>query len=276
MAASAPSTDLELDLAAYRIPGPDTCYYIPNFITVEEEEYLIGKIKDSPQQRWKQLANRRLQLWGGELTSNNALIAQAMPAFVESYPDIIARLRATGMKYVCRVGVLGELTLTLTICRIADCSASDAQGIMPHEDGPAYFPVVATISLASHCVFHYYRYKKEGAAAEASAKGSIDPEPVLSVLLEPRSVVISRDALYKEHLHAIREVQEDVVVAAAAGDTPRVQFGDTSMLPIANWETVAAKEVKEGLGGVMQRETRYSLTCRDVEKVVQLKVFGKR
>ena len=38
--------------------------------------------------------------------------------------------------------------------------------VQPHEDGPSYHPVVATISLGSHTVFHYYRYKDEPTGPE--------------------------------------------------------------------------------------------------------------
>lgn len=32
----------------------------------------------------------------------------------------------------------------------------NGQGILPHEDGPAYHPVVATVSLASSAVLDFY------------------------------------------------------------------------------------------------------------------------
>ncbi|KAJ7054691.1 hypothetical protein C8F01DRAFT_1162593, partial [Mycena amicta] len=256
-----------MDLSNYRLAGPNTCYYIPDFITVEEEQYVIGKIKDSPQQRWKHLANRRLQLWGGELTSN-ALIAQPMPPFVESYPDIIARLQATGAFQKSSHAKPNHIIMN---------EYSPGQGIMPHEDGPAYFPVVATISLNSHCMFHYYRYKEDSEDSEDTTKKgrSIDPTPVLSVLLEPRSVVISQDALYASHLHAIREVEEDHVLRQPDSASPVLQITSDEaslLLPIANWDKMTSPSAIRFMqeGGTMKRETRYSLTCRDVEKVVQL------
>ena len=84
--------------------------------------------------------------------------------------------------------------------------------MQPHEDGPAYHPVVATISLGGHAIFHYFRYAPEGEGDAEDAEGAkepwtsnhgrrIDPRPVLTVLLEPRSVVITTGTLYKTHLH---------------------------------------------------------------------------
>ncbi|KAJ7161074.1 hypothetical protein C8R46DRAFT_1001055 [Mycena filopes] len=255
------STPSTIDLSDYRIPGHDSCYYIPNFLTEDEEEYLIRKIKGYPQQRWKQLANRRR----GELTSKNVLVAQPMPSCVETYPDIIDRLKATGIFSGSPHGKPNHIIIPKYRRIQLDFT--------PHEDGPAYFPVVATISLGSHCVFHYYQYK-EGDEGEAGGR-SIDPAPILSVLLEPRSVVISEHALYSSHLHAIREIEEDIVTAGNAATPPIL--ADLGV-PIANWDRVAGPDAVRVMseGGVLQRATRYSLTCRDVEKVAQLKAFMKR
>ncbi|KAJ7730241.1 hypothetical protein DFH07DRAFT_174651 [Mycena maculata] len=233
----------------------------------EEETYLIRKIQEFPQQRWKQLTNRRLQLWGGELTSKNVLVAQPMPPFVETYPDIIKRLKGTGVF---------DASPHKTPNHIIMNEYLPGQGIMPHEDGPAYFPVVATISLGSHAVFHYYRYKQDAVDSSPDRKEgrSIDPAPVLSVLLEPRSAVISEHALYTAHLHAIREVEEDPVTAGGAASPP--ELADLCV-PIANWDRVTGPDAIRVMseGGVLKRGVRYSLTCRDVEKVAQLKAFMK-
>ncbi|KAJ6578769.1 hypothetical protein DFH09DRAFT_347382 [Mycena vulgaris] len=268
MEATATENSLPIDLSMYRIPGHDACYYLPDFLTEDEEQYLIRKINEYPQQRWKQLANRRLQLWGGELTSKNVLITQPMPPCVETYPDIINRLKSTGIFTASPHGKPNHIIMNEYL---------PGQGIMPHEDGPAYFPVVATISLGSHSVFHYYQYKRDavGAQPERTEGRSIDPTPVLSILLEPRSVVISERALYSSHLHAIREIEEDMITAGNAATPP--MLADLGV-PIANWDRLTAADTARFMseGGTLKRATRYSLTCRDVEKVAQLKAFMKR
>ena len=91
-----------------------------------------------------------------------------------------------------------------------------------HEDGPSYYPVVATLTLGSHAVFHYYRYKPDNATLD-SAEGpntsngngkAVDTTPVMSVLLEPRSLVITMSDLYTSHLHGIDDIVEDVFPTA--------------------------------------------------------------
>ncbi len=87
----------------------------------------------------------------------------------------------------------------LVILSAGKPSSSSSQ---PHEDGPAYHPIVATVSLGSHAVFHYYRYTPEENGDEPMTNGrTIDNTPALSVLLEPRSVIITTEVLYREYLH---------------------------------------------------------------------------
>jgi alkylated DNA repair protein alkB family protein 6 len=145
----------------------------------------------------------------------------------------------------------------------------------PHEDGPSYHPVVATISLGSHAVFHYYNYKSEDplAASESTNQSSdtgrvVNPVPILSVLLEPRSVIITTSSLYTSHLHGIQELHEDVIAPTSAADT-RIPLVVGLDVPIANWQMLTGENERRIVrdGGTLRRGTRYSLTCRDVEKV---------
>lgn len=248
---------------------PESCAVVK----LEEERYLIRKITETPQQKWKQLANRRLQVWGGEITSKNVLFTQAMPPFLGLYPDIITRLKDTGVFASSSHGAPNHVILNEYL---------PGQGIMPHEDGPSYYPVVATISLGSHSVFHYYQYNPADDRLPDRTRTppheggrSIDPRPVLTLFLEPRSLVISKGPMYTSHLHGIRETSKD-----------RIFRGDDNMPPtladlnvdIANWDMLSGREAKKAMqeGGVLQRGVRYSLTCRDVERISCAKPFVRR
>jgi len=145
----------------------------------------------------------------------------------------------------------------------------------PHEDGPSYHPVVATVSLGSHAIFHYYNYKSEDALATSESANQssdtgriVNPIPILSVLLEPRSVIITTSSLYTSHLHGIQELHEDIIAPTSVGDgqIPLVVGLD---VPIANWHMLTGEKEKRIMqdGDTLRRGTRYSLTCRDVEKV---------
>ena len=83
----------------------------------------------------------------------------------------------------------------------------------------------------------------------------------MTVLLEPRSLVITTSDLYTRHLHGIDDVTEDA-------------FPEPSLrgAPIANANMLQGLEYRKVVetGGTLKRDVRYSLTCRDVERVMKL------
>ena len=66
-------------------------YYIPNFITEEEEKVLLKNIYDSPKPKWTQLKNRRLQNWGG-LPSSKGMVPETIPNWLNIYCKKIGEL----------------------------------------------------------------------------------------------------------------------------------------------------------------------------------------
>jgi len=61
-----------------------TVYYVPEFITEEEERILQKNISDSPKPKWTQLKNRRLQNWGG-IPSSKGMIPENIPDWLNLY-----------------------------------------------------------------------------------------------------------------------------------------------------------------------------------------------
>lgn len=70
---------------------PDTAYYIPNFISADEEKGLLKNVYESPKPKWTQLKNRRLQNWGG-IPNVKGMIAELIPHWLGSYCEKIAGL----------------------------------------------------------------------------------------------------------------------------------------------------------------------------------------
>lgn len=93
---------------------------------------------------------------------------------------------------------------------------------------------------------------------------SIDAKPVLSVLLEPRSAIITTDDLYTSHLHGIDETLSDTFVGRGW-----LRHATGEEVLIANWQNIGDENIHEVVrhGGTLTRAMRYSLTCRDVAKV---------
>ena len=134
------------------------------------------------------------------------------------------------------------------------------QGIMPHEDGDAYFPVVATVSLGGSLVLDV----TEKRTVDGGDVGVEDPkEPKRwRVLQEPRSLLLTTGSAYTGTLHGIDEITEDSNLGPET---------------VANWSLLGGREAIEANGGCNARTDRISLTYRDVKKVsnVASKLFGK-
>jgi alkylated DNA repair protein alkB family protein 6 len=68
---------------------PPSAFYIPDFISEEEERVILNKIANAPKPRWKQLTHRRLQTWPSDLVKN-ALIDAPLPQWLEE--PVVSRL----------------------------------------------------------------------------------------------------------------------------------------------------------------------------------------
>ncbi|KAF9966570.1 Alpha-ketoglutarate-dependent dioxygenase alkB 6 [Mortierella alpina] len=87
---------------------------------------------------------------------------------------------------------------------------------MPHTDGPAYLPTVATVSLSSHCVLEFYKIpevsKKDDQALDSCSASDTDSrgqEPEFSLLVQPRSLLVLKEDIYSKYMHGIREITSD-------------------------------------------------------------------
>jgi alkylated DNA repair protein alkB family protein 6 len=130
------------------------------------------------------------------------------------------------------------------------------EGIMPHEDGAAYSPVVATVSLCASLVLDVWEKRKEG----DDGPGEKD-KASLRILQEPGSLLITTGEAYTSLLHGISPITEDI---------------DLREETVVNWNLLGDKAKFEG--GVNERGTRISLTYRDVLKVskVGIGILGRR
>ncbi|CAK3981754.1 Hypothetical predicted protein [Lecanosticta acicola] len=131
---------------------------------------------------------------------------------------------------------------------------------MPHEDGNAYSPVVATVSLGGSVVLDVTSKPHTDEEDEGAEKKK---KKAWRILQEPRSLLVTTGAAYSETLHGIAEVREDV---------------DLRKGTVVNWELLGDPgRVGEEGGGKNVRETRISLTFREVRRVSAIggKILGK-
>ena len=70
------------NLDLYRVAQcPNTVFYIPNFVTEEEEKTILQKVNEAPKPKWTQLKNRRLQNWGG-IPQAKGMIPEKIPEWL--------------------------------------------------------------------------------------------------------------------------------------------------------------------------------------------------
>ncbi|KAK2857290.1 hypothetical protein FQN49_004853, partial [Arthroderma sp. PD_2] len=236
------------DLEKYRINQlPETAYYIPEFISEDEEEKLLNKIRSVPAPKWTQLSRRRLQTWPSALSKSNVLLASPLPEWLES--PIASRFRNIGVFTSSPHKSPNHVLIN---------EYQPGQGIMPHEDGAAYYPIVATVSLATPIILDIYDKRQSDhpevlsiEAGEDAARGQLLPR--YRILQERRSLLITTGGLYSDYLHGIAE---------------RLSDGELGPETICNWENLGDSQHFET--GRYERETRISLTYRDVLKVSKL------
>ncbi|TYJ54274.1 hypothetical protein B9479_005033 [Cryptococcus floricola] len=249
-------------LEDFRIPDiPPAAFYIPNFVTEEEEAYLLERLESSPKPKWKTVGSgRRLQYWGGTMSKGGILLPEEIPEFFTTLwvhifstdqwdvpmimtdpiyyisPDLIGRLKQTLQK----AGVDG---FTMEPNQVLVNEYQSGQGISPHEDGPAFEPLVATISLGSHTVLDIHHYISATSPSppmvaipppEGEEARPVAAVPLAHLLLLPRSLLIISASLYVSHLHAIGEKNEDTVKGRGTASENEVVIANTSLLGETN------------------------------------------
>ncbi|XP_076847116.1 putative RNA/DNA demethylase ALKBH6 [Brachyhypopomus gauderio] len=172
--------------------APPTVFYVPEFITHEEEEHLLQQVYRAPKPKWTQLSGRKLQNWGG-LPQPKGMIAEKLPDWLLTYTEKVSALGAFAGKTANHV-LVNEYR--------------PEEGIMPHEDGPLYHPTVTTISLGSSCLLDFYRPVDQ---TQTGVPQTEERRYMLSLLLRRRSLLVVQGEMYEHYLHGIRGVAMDTL-----------------------------------------------------------------
>ncbi|KAF2746631.1 alkB, alkylation repair protein 6 [Sporormia fimetaria CBS 119925] len=226
-------------LEAFRIPHlSPNMYYIPDFITMEEETSILNKI---PAQRWVVLSHRRLQAHPSQLTSGNTLFSAPLAPYLVT--PIMDRFKDLGIFQSTPHGAPNHVLVN---------EYKRGEGIMMHEDGAAYAHIVATVSLGGTLCLDLARKRQEveEEIPDAVADGYKLPTRILQ---ESRSLLITTGLAYTDLLHGIADIEVDE------------NLGKDS---VANWDLLSesSRKAVEDAGGRNERGTRVSLTYRDVLK----------
>ncbi|XP_039297761.1 alpha-ketoglutarate-dependent dioxygenase alkB homolog 6 [Nilaparvata lugens] len=131
------------------------------------------------------------------------------------------------------------------------------QGIMPHLDGPLFYPTVTTISCGSHTVLEFFSQRSDSVSEAEDISMPTSQEKssnlkMFSILVERRSLLVLKDDMYTKYLHGIAETCDDIISE-----------------DLANLQQT---EQKFKIGDELTRDTRISLTIRHVPKTTKLKI----
>ncbi|GMR47940.1 hypothetical protein PMAYCL1PPCAC_18135 [Pristionchus mayeri] len=198
--------------------APSSVYYIPEFITKDEEESLLNEIYQAPKPKWEVLMNRRLMNYGGIVGKKSLFAVDDFPPPLRSLMNRVSHFLNRPLNHA----LINEYL--------------PGQGIMAHTDGPAFLPLITTVSLGSSTVLDLYDPVDGNSCASWSERRRG------GILLERRSLVVITQSVYEKMLHGISEKTEDTVD-----------------------ETVFNGEKRRG--EAIGRDTRVSVTLRIVDKV---------
>jgi alkylated DNA repair protein alkB family protein 6 len=196
--------------------------YRPDFISDLEEASLINEITSCKLQFVS--LNGRKALSVGGMVQSKGLIPTPLPSWA-------ARLIAKLMEDDVSSWYEGSPNHML-VNRYAP-----GEGILPHEDGPAYHPSVVIVSLGAPAVL---RFKPK----------EILDGGLVSVLLMPRSLVAFRGELYSSYLHYIEQT-----------DTEKL---DSSIINLSLVGQQVLEKAELERGG-----ERISLTIRRIPRVIK-------
>ncbi len=247
---SATSSPTAHQLHAYLVSAlPNSIYYIPAFLTPSTCDALLATVQSTPPPKWTNLSRRRLLSLPSPLTGKSRdtlLSSSSLPADLTD--GILPMFQELGIFNESPHRAPNHVLVNEYL---------PAQGIMPHEDGPAYHPVTATISLGSSTVLDIY--------SKSLSESRDSGRQQWRILQEPGSLLVTTGKCYTDTLHGIAEIEVDEELREGS---------------IANWDLLGDKY--QFRDGRYLRKTRVSLTCRDVKKVVQMgsvsknTILGKR
>lgn len=231
----------------FKVGSVPTLFYIPDFVSDSDQNLLLNHIYTAPVSKWKSLKNRRLQNWGG-IVHEKGLLPQDLPAWLTKITEKISNESSLFPSAINHVLINEYLP---------------NQGIMPHQDGPAYFPVVAILSLGSPAVMDFTPHSslvsstrniENGDSVQGTDHENLQNHHPFSIALMPRSLLIFKDSAYSDYLHGINdcEIQQyDKAVNATE---------------VLQYQSVI-QTIDQDLKAIHRSTTRVSLTCRVVSKV---------
>ncbi|XP_047481753.1 alpha-ketoglutarate-dependent dioxygenase alkB homolog 6-like [Penaeus chinensis] len=175
--------------------APGAAYYLPDFISAEEEQNLQQQIYAAPKPKWKQLAHRRLQNWGG-LPHPKGMVTEPIPEPHEDGPLFYPTITTISLGGPCQLNLYRPHT------SMQNHDQEQAEGT---ENG-----------------------EQNGEQESNNLEYDLEARYVGSLLLEARSLLVLQEDLYTTFLHGIEETKQDVVTDKILNlESCRANVGET-------------------------------------------------
>ncbi|CAH0482288.1 unnamed protein product [Peronospora belbahrii] len=183
----------KLDIGTFAkgpIPG---VYYIPNWITPDEEKAILERVYAIPDdsELWVKLKHRRLQMWGGEVTT--PFIPKPLPQWLRQISKTLVEIGVFTEDKQPNHALINEYG-------VGDC-------ILPHEDGPAYFPLVSIINTGADCRVTFKRHREADNRIQIKSALERDNGRHFDFQLERRSLLLFTGEAYTRYLHSIDNIE---------------------------------------------------------------------
>lgn len=207
---------------------------LEDFVTAEYESGMLALLR-ARSKDFVQLRTKRTARFGGD--PGPPFLPEPLPNFLQPLCAAVAQSSTKVLGAPCPNHVLVN-------------HYQPGEGIMPHTDGPAYYPFAAILSLGSAVVFEFWRDHAHSVSGLP---------PALSLLLPPRSLLLFSHEAYSKHLHGIAARNEDELhnvenwTAELAERSSRERWGKAQL------ESRGALSTSS-----LRRCERYSLTIRHV------------
>ncbi|CAD2213071.1 2OG-Fe(II) oxygenase superfamily, putative [Angomonas deanei] len=205
-----------LQLADYAVGNIPGVYYIPNYVSEQEEAEISQRIKNTPQELKSTLKKRTVQEWGCTMCDEcqKSFVTDAnMPAWVQQCTDMLVY-----------DGIFTPTTFPNSV-RIHEYEPGE--GIGPHVDGPIYVPLVTVLSLSSTCVMNFYPRREPYPDKPMEhyndtfkfSEGDIGREtPIQSVVMEPGSLLIFEGEAYYYYPHGVSDKEVSDLAPEFSGE----------------------------------------------------------
>jgi alkylated DNA repair protein alkB family protein 6 len=176
--------------------GLERAFYVADFLSEEEESLMLSKIYSGDEMppeaasKWVQLSHRRLKVFGGTPDAQGTY-QRPLPTWVD---DFVSECL---VPYLASTPPLNEEEKSAVPDHVLLNEYSGGMGIGAHYDGPLYHERVVVLNLQSPATIYFYKEEQNG-LVEA-----------LSLVLEPRSLLIFEGKLYSELKHGIPNATQD-------------------------------------------------------------------